>query len=325
MGSDPIALPLLDALLEGNPAGFELESVFTQPDRPSGRGMHLRPNAVKQWALEHGLPVHQPLKCGPQEVEYLARKAIDHVLVMAYGQILPKSFLEKPPLGVLNLHASLLPRLRGPSPIHTAVALGLAETGISLMRIIPKLDAGPVCDRETIPVGPEDTSLTVHDKLARASVPLVERGLRGLAGATLRFVEQDETEVTYCRIIDKEDCHLDFNAPARGLANRVRAFQPWPGTRFPFHDTEIRVLEAGAVEEGVSPGPPGHFFISTGGRACIACGVGALHLITLQRPGGRPMAADDFLRGFSIPEGSLLESREMRPLESGRPFPFRRQ
>ena len=325
MGSDPIALPLLDSLHESAPGGFRIEAVFTQPDRPTGRGMHLKPNAIKSWALERGIAVHQPVKCGPAEVDYLSTTGIDHVLVMAYGQILSRAFLETPPLGVLNLHASLLPRLRGPSPIHTAVALGLRETGVSLMKIIPKLDAGPVADFEKVSIAPDDRSMDVHARLAAASVPLVERALPRLRDGRLNFVDQDENAVTYCRIIEKTDSHLDFNAAAGELANRIRAFQPWPGTSFPYEGTEIRVLEAEALPVPAAPAAPGTLCTDPRNGLLVHCREGALAFRKLQRPGGKPLSVDEFLRGFPMQPGACLESRMMRPLEAAAPFPFKKR
>jgi methionyl-tRNA formyltransferase len=325
MGSDPIALPVLELIHAEQPGGFRLEAVFTQPDRPTGRGMHLKPNAIKCWATERGIPVHQPAKCGAADIDFLATSKIDHVLVMAYGQILSRAFLETPPLGVLNLHASLLPRLRGPSPIHTAVALGLKQTGVSLMRIIPKLDAGPVCDVETVPVGDSDSSADVHAMLAGASVPLVRRALPELAAGRLCFTDQDDAKVSYCRIIDKDDSNLDFHATARELADRVRAFQPWPGTRFPFNGIEIRVLDAQASADRVNSTAAGTLLHDPHDGLVVVCGEGKLILRALQRPGGKPLPADEFVRGFAMQDGSCIESRTMRPLEAPVPFPWKRK
>ncbi|MEX0325261.1 MAG: methionyl-tRNA formyltransferase [Puniceicoccaceae bacterium] len=324
MGSDPIVLPVLQHLHRESPAGFELVSVYTQPDRRTGRGMHLQPNAIKQWAMDAGVDVRQPVKCGQEDAEYLRENGIDVVVAMAYGQILPKSFLEAPTMGTLNLHASLLPRLRGASPIHTAVALGHQETGLCLMRIIPKLDAGPVADCEKVSILAADKVTDVQAKLAQAAPVLMSRGLALLAGGELEFSEQEESEVTYCRIIEKTDCHLDFNQPALDLHNRVRAFQPWPGTSFSFEGTEIRILEA-EVEESSIDANPGTVLPGAGGGLRIACASGTLKALSLQRPGGKPLPADAFLRGFPIAVGTCLESRPMRELEAREPFPYKKK
>lgn len=325
MGSDPIALPLLRYLHFERPCGIMLRAVFTQPDRRSGRGMHLHANAIKEWAMEHDLEVRQPSKCGSGDVAFLQAEDIQCVLVMAFGQILPRVVLEAVPMGFLNLHASLLPRLRGASPIPTAVALGLKESGVSLMRIIPKLDAGPVADTERVDILPAETADGLQDKLSNACVPLLRRTLPRLARGDLDFLEQEASAATYCRIINKTDCHLDFHQPAVELANRVRAFQPWPGTSFPWHETEIRVLEAVARKNRNHSLAPGTVIRSPEGGAAIACSTGILHLLRLQRPGGKPMPAVEFLRGFPVGEGSVVESREMQPLEGPVPFPYRKK
>ena len=321
MGSDPIALPLLDFLAAQS--SVELIGVFTQPDRRTGRGMKLQPNAIKGWALERGIEVLQPVKCGATEAEWLRIAGIEVVVVMAYGQILPKSVLAAVPGRFLNFHASLLPRLRGASPIHTAVALGLPETGVSLMQIEPKLDAGPLADVERIPISPEDNTAAVHARMATACPALMRRALAALASGSLAFLPQDDARATYCRIIEKSDAHLDFHVPATVLAARVRAFQPWPGTAFPHDDQEIRIHAAFALADD-SGAAPGTVLNPMDGGLPIACAKGILIATSLQRPGGRPLPAADFLRGYAIPAGELLASRPMRPLEAGQPFPWKR-
>jgi methionyl-tRNA formyltransferase len=324
MGSDPVALPLLNFLFDERPHGCRLEAVFTQPDRRAGRGMHLRPNAIKQWALDRGLEVRQPVRCGQEEADFLRTSGVDLVLVMAYGQILPRCILEATPNKVMNVHASLLPRLRGASPIHTAVALGLEETGVSLMEVIPKLDAGPVAGRERVEIRPDDGIGKILEKVSLATVPLVRRGLDQLVEGTLSFEEQDPARVTYCRILEKTDQHLDFRVSASDLLNRVRAFQPWPGAAIPWGDAEIRIHEASVDEassRGIAPGTVQRDAESLR----IACGRGWLRPLVLQRPGGKPLPVEDFFRGFPLEDGTVLPGREMRPLEADRPFPYRKK
>jgi methionyl-tRNA formyltransferase len=324
MGSDPIALPVLEHLTGSGKSVFDLCAVFTQPDRKSGRGMKLRPNEIKTWASAKNLPVYQPLKCGADEAALLKDAGIDLILVMAYGQLLPSCILEVAPLGILNLHASLLPRLRGASPIHTSVAMGLAETGVSLMRITAKMDAGPVADTERVGIGPEDTSADIHAKLAHACIPLMDRNLDLIACGKLVFHEQDLSKVSYCRIIEKSDADLDFKESAQSLANRIRAFTPWPGTRFAYRGKDIHILEAEVVDE-FTRAAPGTVIMDPPGTMRIACRSGALDVKKLLRPGGNPHPTSAFLRGFQIEPGEVLESREMRPLESTTPFPYRRR
>ncbi|MFO7724488.1 MAG: methionyl-tRNA formyltransferase [Oceanipulchritudo sp.] len=324
MGSDPVALPLLEFLTAERPGGAELDCVFTQPDRGHGRGMRARPNAIKEWAGQREIAVRQPLRCGLPEADLLRAEGIDLLLVMAYGQILPPELLEAPSLDAVNLHASLLPRLRGPSPIQTAVALGLEETGVSLMRLVPKLDAGPVADAERVSIGEGTTTPELHKKLAEACPELLRRFLPALAAGSPVYKEQDPARVSYCRIIEKRDAHLDFRAPAQELERRIRAFQPWPGSSFPHGDQLIRIHEAEA-EAGAPGAEPGTVTIPETGVPTIACGEGRLRVYRLQRPGGRPLPAAAFLRGYPLRGGTVLVSREMQPLEARTPFPYRKK
>jgi methionyl-tRNA formyltransferase len=221
LGSDPIALPLLEWLAGEGSSGAKIVAVFTQPDRPVGRGQKVTANAIKTWALAHGLPVHQPEKLTEEVRAELARYGADVALVMAYGHILRDEFIATPRLGTLNLHTSLLPKYRGASPIQTAIASGEPETGVTLMRIVKRLDAGPVADVERVTIGALDTAAEIETKLAAACVPLVARALPGLREGTLGFVPQEETAATFCRRLDKADGALDFTRPAAELAARV--------------------------------------------------------------------------------------------------------
>lgn len=321
MGSDGIAIPLLE-WLAAQP-GVSFSAVFTQPDKATGRGMRTVPNAIKSWAQQRDIAVLQPQRCAAAEASFIRESGIELVIVMAYGQILKPDLLEAPRLGVVNFHASLLPRLRGASPIATAMALGLAESGVSLMRIIPQLDAGPVADAERVAIGPADSAATLYENIAAACVPLLARNFQALTDGSIHFQAQDPAAVSYCRILEKSDAHLNFNAPATELANRIRAFQPWPGASFPHGSISIKV-QAAHAEEAAHNAAPGTV-ISSSGQLRIACASGVLVLQTLQRPGGRPLPVADFLRGYPIAEGSPLESLPMRPLESSRPFPYRRR
>ena len=214
LGSDPIALPVLDWLAGEGRTVATIIAVFTQPDRPVGRGQKITANAIKAWALARGVPVFQPEKLTDDVRAEFAALGSEVALVMAYGHILRDAFIATPRLGTLNLHTSLLPKYRGASPIQTAIASGERETGVSLMRIVRKLDAGPVADVERVGITTLDTALDVEAKLAAASVPLVARALPRLRDGSLLFVPQDEGAVSHCRKLAKEDGVLDFSAPA---------------------------------------------------------------------------------------------------------------
>lgn len=320
LGSDPIALPLLNWLAgEGN-AVATVVAVFTQPDRPTGRGQKVTANAIKTWALDRGLPVLQPEKLTPEVREQLAGFSPDVALVMAYGHILRDEFISTPRLGTLNLHTSLLPKYRGASPIQTAVASGDAETGVSLMRIVRKLDAGPVADAERVPIAPLDTALDVEQKLAAACVPLVARCLPRLRDAQLSFVEQDEAAVTFCRKLQKEDGALDFQQPATMLAARINGLFPWPSCSVTVQDQPVKLgLADVAAADAPTGSAPGIVLGADPAGLLVATGRGVLRVRRLQRPGGRMFEAPEFLRGFPIAVGTRLPSREMPGLVTREP------
>ncbi len=314
MGSDGIALPMLNWLIGEGAAIADVVAVYTQPDRPVGRGQKVVANAIKQWALAQKLPVHQPEKLGAPEREQLAAYDADVALVMAYGHILRDAFIDTPRLGTLNLHASLLPHFRGASPIQSAVAHGDAETGVALMRIVRALDAGPVADVERVSIAAHDTALDVEHKLAEACVPLVARGLPALAAGTLNFIEQDHAAATFCRRLTKTDGVLDFNAPAAELAARVNGLFPWPSVRVAIQGQDVKLGLAEFIPSASVEASPGTVLGLQDGALAVATGEGTLRLLRLQRPGGRMLDATDFLRGFAVDTGQILPSVEMPQL-----------
>lgn len=330
MGSDAIALPALNWLAgsadtgqagEGRAVG-EVVAVFTQPDRAVGRGQKVQPNAIKQWALARGIPVHQPERFGPADREILAHYSSDLALVMAYGHILKDDVIATPRLGTVNLHASLLPKLRGASPIQTAVATGEPETGVAFMRIVAELDAGPVADVERVPIGPLDTALDVEAGMAAACVPLLARALPKLAAGQLEFVPQDPARATFCRKLEKTDSSVDFRRPASEVAARINGLMPWPGCATEWAGQPLKLGLADVAEAAaVSGASPGEVVGAEATGLLVACGTGLVRLRRLQRPGGRMLPADEFLRGCPIPVGTVLPSRETPPLVSDRPFP----
>ncbi|MBX3751555.1 MAG: methionyl-tRNA formyltransferase [Opitutaceae bacterium] len=318
LGSDPIALPLLDWLAGAGSRCAEVVGVFTQPDRPAGRGQQVVANEIKHWALGRGLPVHQPEKIDATALADLTALRPDMALVMAYGHILPDEFIAGPRLGTLNLHTSLLPRYRGASPIQTAVACGETETGVTLMRIVRQLDAGPVADVERVAIAPLDTALAVEAKLSEACVPLLARALPRIATGELKFVEQDHAAATFCRRLVKTDGGLDFGRPAAELAARINGLFPWPACAVEIGGQPVKfgladALAADATEPGVVVGSDAQGLL-------IATGRGTLRVHRLQRPGGRMLSAADFLRGCPIAAGTRLASHPMPPLVAREPF-----
>ncbi|GAB5560110.1 MAG: methionyl-tRNA formyltransferase [Synoicihabitans sp.] len=313
MGSDPIALPMLNALVEEAAEAVEVVGVFTQPDRAVGRGQKIVPNEIKRWAIEQNIRVFQPSKITAEVNEELAELHPDVSLVMAYGHILKEGFMTIPSQGTLNLHTSILPKYRGASPIQSAVVSGDTETGVTLMRIVRELDAGPIADVERVPIERGETAADIESKLAEACVPLLRRNLPALAAGKLVFTEQNHREASFCRKLTKADGVLDFAAPAEILAARINGLHPWPGVRIEMSDHVIRVASA-AAEEG--HGRIGEVTAIDDQAIVVGTGKGMLRLLRLQRPGGRMMPAGDFVRGFSVELGTTIPSREMPNLIS---------
>jgi methionyl-tRNA formyltransferase len=242
----------------------------------------------------------------------------DLSLVVAFGHILRDPMIALPRLGTLNLHASLLPRYRGASPIQTAIASGETETGMTLMRIVRALDAGPVADLEKVAISPLDTSLEVEARLAAAAVPLLRRSLPRLQRGELSFVAQPTIGATYCRRLEKSDGVLDFSAAAPVLAARVNGLFPWPCAVIDLAGTPVRLGLADAIAGGV--GRPGTVVGTDASGLLVGAGHGTLRLRRMQRPGGRMLEAPEFLRGFPIPVGTLLASGAMPALVADAPF-----
>jgi len=319
LGSDPIALPVLNWLAGEGGGTARLAAVFTQPDRAAGRGQKIAPNAIKAWALQRALPVFQPEKLSEEVRLQLATLAADAALVMAYGHILRDDFIATPRLGTLNLHVSLLPKYRGASPIQAAITSGERETGVTLMRIVRELDAGPVADVERVAIAALDTASDVEEKLAAASVPLVARALPRLREGTLAFSPQDSAAATFCRRLAKDDGVIDFSAPAAALAARINGLFPWPGCVAEILGQTVKLGLADTAELASKPGRlPGQVLGVDPEGLLVATGTGVLRLRRLQRAGGRMLSAAEFLRGWPVAAGTLLPSRPMPALVSTR-------
>ena len=320
MGSDAIALPALNWLAGSGVA--QVVAVFTQPDRAAGRGQAVQPGEIKRWAHAHGLPVLQPDKIGTAERTQLAELKPDLTLVMAYGHILRPEIIDAPRLGTLNLHTSLLPKYRGASPIQTAICGGETQTGVTLMRIVPKLDAGPVADSERVTIAPLDTAAEVEGKLATACVSLLARCLPALASGTQTFTTQNNAEATFCRRLEKTDGVLDFAAPATVLAARINGLMPWPGCAVMINGQSVK-LGLGDVSSLIDYKPAGAGTVlgTDAEGLLVSTGQGVLRLRQLQRPGGRMLPAAEFLRGFPVAAGTQLASHPMPPLGAREPFP----
>jgi len=303
-GTPEFAACALRALID---AGFTIPLVLTQPDRPAGRGMQLQASAVKQVALEHGIEVLQPLSLrmdakDPQRAqeaqaahERLVSLDYDVMVVAAYGLILPRSTLEIAPC--INIHGSLLPRWRGAAPIHRAIESGDVETGVTIMGMEEGLDTGPMMLIERIAIEDADTTGSLHDKLAALGASMIVEALRRMERGELPATPQPEAGVTYAAKISKDEAKLDFNLPAVQLWRKLRAFNPFPGAQGTVDGTAIKFWNA---ELAQGQGEPGQVLAADAGGIVIACGEGALRVLQLQKPGGKRLAAGEFLKSFPL-------------------------
>ncbi len=302
-GSPDFALPSLEALIA---SAHQIVAVVSQPDRPAGRGHVATPPPVKRLALEHNLTVLQPEKAShPESVETLSALEPGGFVVAAYGQILRQRLLDVPKHGTLNVHASLLPRWRGASPIAAAILAGDEVTGVTLMEMERALDAGPMIARVEMPISPHDTTGTLEPRLAEAGAVLLSQSLDAWASGELVLERQDESLVTYAPQLTRADALLDWSLPAVELWRRVRAFNPWPVAHTRWRDEELRLHEAWPLthDSGELPGtvlPPTPLPPEADDPQvtfAIATGSGALAVRNLQRPGKRALSGAEFLRG----------------------------
>lgn len=310
-GTPEFARVALAALVE---AGFVVPLVLTQPDRPAGRGMKLQPSPVKAWAEAAGLPVVQPRSLRedgryPDDAA-AARAALqaaapDVMVVAAYGLILPPWVLALPPLGCINIHASLLPRWRGAAPIHRAIEAGDTETGITIMQMDAGLDTGPMLLRESLPIGPGARTGSLHDELAALGGRLVVQALRRLAAGELPAEPQPAQGVTYAAKIDKAESAIDWTQPAAVIERRLRAFDPAPGVSTTLGGEGLK-LWAARVEPGPPGTAPGRVLSADGTGLRIACGEGVLCVTELQRAGGRRQPVQAFLQARAVAAGERL-------------------
>ncbi|MGC9371431.1 MAG: methionyl-tRNA formyltransferase [Paracoccaceae bacterium] len=292
MGTPDFSVPVLDALVE---AGHEIACVYCQPPRPAGRGKKPRPTPVHARAEALGLPVRHPVSLrDPQAQADFAALNADVAVVVAYGLILPQPVLDAPEHGCLNIHASLLPRWRGAAPIHRAIMAGDAETGVCIMQMEAGLDTGPVLLREATPIGAEETTGDLHDRLSQLGARLICRALDGLDDLTPQ--PQPEQGVTYATKIDKAEARIDWTRPAAEIDRKIRGLSPFPGAWCEMDGERIKLLRCHLADGRGDPGEVLH-------GMTVACGDGAIEVTEAQRQGKRPMPADAFLRGLhSCPE-----------------------
>jgi len=292
-GTPEFAVPCLEAC---RASGAEVVAVYTQPDRPAGRGRKLAPSPVKQAALAAGITVEQPESLKSTDVQQaLAAYRPDLLVVVAYGLILPRKVLAIPRLGCWNVHASLLPRWRGAAPIQRAILAGDTESGVDLMQMEAGLDTGPVMLQRHTPINRDDTGGSLHDRLSALGAEVVAEGLRRtLAGETLVAAPQPEVGVSYAHKLDKAEAKLDFSRPATELERQVRAFDPWPVAEGVIAGEPLRIWAAQAIALD-HHGAPGSVLAAGRDGIDLACGDGALRITALQRAGGRRIGPIDYL------------------------------
>ncbi|MFZ3023871.1 methionyl-tRNA formyltransferase [Pseudomonas sp.] len=306
-GTPEFAAEHLKALLN---SPYQVVAVYTQPDRPAGRGQKLMPSPVKQLALQHEIAVYQPqtLRDPAAQAELAALKP-DLLVVVAYGLILPQVVLDIPRLGCINSHASLLPRWRGAAPIQRAIQAGDAESGVTVMQMEAGLDTGPMLLKVSTPISADDTGGSLHDRLAELGPPAVLQAIAGLAGGSLRGEVQDDSLATYAHKLNKDEALLDWSRPAVELERLIRAFNPWPICHSSLNGAPLKVLAAQLItESGEGRGAPGEILAASKDGLTVACADGALRLTRLQLPGGKALNFADLFnsRREQFAVGSLL-------------------
>lgn len=303
LGTPAFAVPSLERLVE---AGHEIAAVITQPDRPRGRGQELAPPPIKQAAQRLGLCVHQPERIrDPEAVALLASLAPQAMVVVGYGQIIPQKVIDLAPLGIINVHASLLPKYRGAAPVQWAIVRGESVTGVTTMRIDAGLDTGDILLQRQTPIGPEETAVELSERLALMGADLLVETLRGLEAGTIVPQPQDHTQATYAPLLKKEDGRIDWSRPAPEIYNKIRGFIPWPGAWTLFRGKLLHIWKARPAESS-GPEPPGAL-LSERDRLAVACGDGRrLELIEVQLEGKNRTSGRDFAHGYRPAPGEQL-------------------
>jgi methionyl-tRNA formyltransferase len=307
-GTPDFAVPALERL-----AGLHrICAVFTQPDRPAGRGQALRTSPVKRRALELGLVVHQPATFkSPELLGLLQSEAIDALVVVAYGLILPPSVLNVPRFGCINIHASLLPRWRGAAPIQRVLLAGDVCTGITIMRMDAGLDTGPILAARSTPIGANDTAKTLHDRLSGLGAELVSEALDALRAGRAREVPQPNIGATYAEKISKQEALIHWELDAELILRQVRAFNPWPVAETRWSGQQLRIWEAEVLDPATNSAParlPGTVVAAANEGIDVACGRGILRVLRLQLAGRKPLAAHEFLTGQRLIGARFVES-----------------
>jgi len=303
MGTPQFAVPSLERLAGGK---HPVVAVVTQPDRPAGRGQRLRPSPVKETGQRLGVPILQPDRArSPDFLDQLRTLAPDLVVVVAYGQILPPAVIAVPPLGCINAHASLLPRLRGAAPIQRAILAGDRETGVTVMRINERMDAGDVLTGRRVLIDEHDDSSTLGAKLSELAADLLVEAVDLVADGAAHWTQQDEAAATYAPMVRREETRIDWTRPAVEIERQIRAFRPEPGA-FTTHDGGRLKILAAVAAPTIPDRRAGSVHVEDPAGIRVACGSGSLILSVVQPEGGRAMAATDYFRGRGADRGRVL-------------------
>jgi len=300
LGTPAFAVPTLERIVN---AGHQVLCAVTQPDRPSGRGRQLAAPPMKIAAQTLGIPVYQPERVRrPEAVDHLRSFAPDAMVVVGYGQIIPQSVIDIPQLGIINVHASLLPKYRGAAPVQWAIVNGETRTGVTTMRIDAGLDTGDMLLKAETEIGPEESAIELGERLAVLGADLLVKTLEGLDKGTITPLKQDAAQATYAPILKKEDGRIDWSLPAQVIHNRVRGFQPWPGAFAGFRGQKVHIWKSRTA--GLQCGTPGR--IGTLKPLTICCGSGSLELLEMQLEGRKRISAADFVNGQRLAENDVL-------------------
>jgi methionyl-tRNA formyltransferase len=313
LGTPAFAVPTLEAIVR---AGHEVAAVVTQPDRPRGRGQNAAASPVKQAALKLGLTVYQPERVRrPEAVEYLRGIASDAMVVVGYGQIIPQVVIDLAPLGIINVHASLLPKYRGAAPIQWAIARGEMRTGVTTMRIDAGLDTGDMLLKAETAIGADENALELGERLAAMGADLLVETLAGLRASTIVPEKQDDAKATLAPLLKKEDGAIDWREPASAIHNRVRGLQPWPGARTVFRGGPLQIWKSRAIgvtlaDQGVRPTLLAGQVVTVK-PLIVACGEGWLELLEVQLEGRKRISAADFANGQRLTENDILGEAQL--------------
>jgi len=298
-GTPAFAVPSLHALLQ---AGMNVVAVYSQPDRPAGRGKKIKPGPVKAAAIEANIPVQQPLNFkDPADIETLAAYQPDAMIVVAYGLILPEAVLQIPRLGCLNVHASLLPRWRGAAPIQRAIETGDKQTGITIMQMDKGLDTGNILATAEVPISPTENAGQLHDRLASVGGKLLVDTLQQLNAGQLQSTPQVNSLACYAKKLEKSEAIIDWRQPAEVISRKINAFNPWPMASTSWQNKRLRIWEAATCKH--NDAKPGTILAANADGIQVATGEGCVNILQLQADGGKPMPVKDFLNGQKISVG----------------------